>query len=207
MAKKTYDEALLTKERIKKVAKRLFCVMGYEKTNLSLIAQKAGVTRGAIYWYYKNKDDLFFNIFKETTSSKLSIYSIVSEISTNDEVAEVLISHLFQELSNFIRVKENQDIMKIIFHLRWGKNVNKRIRQLVVDLAQEYEKNLQLIVELIVPSQNVQNVESLRYLLVSLIDGCIWGVLTGKNNNIIDNHVFIAESFISIVKTMTKEIN
>lgn len=205
MAKKTYDEALLTKERIKKVAKRLFCVMGYEKTNLSLIAQKAGVTRGAIYWYYKNKDDLFINIFKEATSNKLSIYSIISELSTNDEVTEVLISHLFQELSSFIRIKENQDIMKIIFHLRWGKNVNKRIRDLVEELGQEYEKNLQTIVEHIATNQDVQNVKSLRDLLISLIDGCIWGVLTGKNNNIIDNHVFIAESFITIAKLISKE--
>jgi TetR/AcrR family acrAB operon transcriptional repressor len=205
MAKKTYDEALLTKERIKKVAKRLFCVMGYEKTNLSLIAQKAGVTRGAIYWYYKNKDDLFINIFKEATSNKLSIYSIISELSTNDEVTEVLISNLFQELSSFIRIKENQDIMKIIFHLRWGKNVNKRIRDLVEELGQEYEKNLQTIVEHIAPNQDVQNVKSLRDLLISLIDGCIWGVLTGKNNNIIDNHVFIAESFITIAKLISKE--
>ncbi|MFV0435977.1 MAG: TetR family transcriptional regulator [Desulfopila sp.] len=59
MAKKTREEALRTRETIIDAAVRVFSVQGVAQTTLKDIAEEAGVTRGAIYWHFKNKADLF----------------------------------------------------------------------------------------------------------------------------------------------------
>ena len=59
MARKTKRQAQETKQQIIDAALRLFTVQGVSATSLSDIASAAGVTRGAIYWHFKNKVDLF----------------------------------------------------------------------------------------------------------------------------------------------------
>lgn len=57
--RKTKQEAEETRLRIIQCALELFAEQGISATNLSQIATRAGVTRGAIYWNFKNKLDLF----------------------------------------------------------------------------------------------------------------------------------------------------
>jgi len=51
-----------TKERILKEAVRLFCEKGYPETSVREIVEAAGVTKPVLYYYFKNKDDLFLHI-------------------------------------------------------------------------------------------------------------------------------------------------
>lgn len=59
MARRTKEEALETRNRILNTAERVFLKTGVSRTSLDDIAAAAGVTRGAIYWHFKNKVDLF----------------------------------------------------------------------------------------------------------------------------------------------------
>lgn len=59
MARKTKEEAQDTRDRILKAAEDLFYEKGVSGTTLEDIAEAAGLTRGAIYWHFKNKLDLF----------------------------------------------------------------------------------------------------------------------------------------------------
>ncbi|MCT4701700.1 multidrug efflux transporter transcriptional repressor AcrR [Enterobacteriaceae bacterium H20N1] len=69
MARKTKQQALETRQHILDVAIRLFSKQGVSATSLADIAKAAGVTRGAIYWHFKNKSDLFNEIWELTESS------------------------------------------------------------------------------------------------------------------------------------------
>ncbi|RKQ40938.1 multidrug efflux transporter transcriptional repressor AcrR [Enterobacter sp. R1(2018)] len=69
MARKTKQQALETRQHILDVAIRLFSQQGVSSTSLADIAKAAGVTRGAIYWHFKNKSDLFNEIWELTESS------------------------------------------------------------------------------------------------------------------------------------------
>lgn len=62
--KKTKTEALKTKEHLMLAALETFYQKGIARTSLNEIAQAAGVTRGALYWHFKNKEDLFDAIFR-----------------------------------------------------------------------------------------------------------------------------------------------
>jgi TetR/AcrR family acrAB operon transcriptional repressor len=59
MARRTKEEAQETRNRILDTAERVFLKKGVARTSLDGIARAAGVTRGAIYWHFKNKADLF----------------------------------------------------------------------------------------------------------------------------------------------------
>src|SRR6476469_7520432 len=59
MARATKTEALETRNRILDAAQEVFHAQGVSGTSLEEVAQAADVTRGAIYWHFKNKGDLF----------------------------------------------------------------------------------------------------------------------------------------------------
>jgi len=47
-----------TRERIQSVALELFAEQGYEKTSLREIAERLGVTKAALYYHFKSKEDI-----------------------------------------------------------------------------------------------------------------------------------------------------
>jgi TetR/AcrR family acrAB operon transcriptional repressor len=59
MVRRTQDEAAETRNRILDAAERVFSERGVAHTSLEDIAKAAGVTRGAIYWHFRNKNELF----------------------------------------------------------------------------------------------------------------------------------------------------
>lgn len=59
MVRKTKEEAQETRHAILDAAERVFQEHGVSRTSLAEIAVAAGVTRGAIYWHFRNKADLF----------------------------------------------------------------------------------------------------------------------------------------------------
>lgn len=59
MARRTKEDALATRHRLLDAAELLFQARGVSRTSLNDIALQAGATRGAIYWHFKDKADLF----------------------------------------------------------------------------------------------------------------------------------------------------
>lgn len=59
MVKRTKNDALETRSTLLDTAERVFSAHGVSRTSLADIAKAAGVTRGAIYWHFKDKADLF----------------------------------------------------------------------------------------------------------------------------------------------------
>jgi AcrR family transcriptional regulator len=47
-----------TRERIQSIALELFAEQGYEKTSLREIAERLGVTKAALYYHFKSKEDI-----------------------------------------------------------------------------------------------------------------------------------------------------
>lgn len=65
MARKTAAEAAQTRRRILEAAGDLFAREGVTSTTLEQIARQANLTRGAIYWHFKGKQDLLNALFSE----------------------------------------------------------------------------------------------------------------------------------------------
>jgi TetR/AcrR family acrAB operon transcriptional repressor len=59
MVRRSKEDALATRNSLNDAAERVFLAQGVAGTSLNDIAQAAGTTRGAIYWHFKDKADLF----------------------------------------------------------------------------------------------------------------------------------------------------
>ncbi|MEK0453360.1 MAG: hypothetical protein AGIKBDMD_01317 [Synergistaceae bacterium] len=70
-----------TKENILHTALRLFAQDGYEAASVSDIAGELGITKGALYKHYKNKQDIFNSIVER-------MYQIDAERAKKFEVPE-----------------------------------------------------------------------------------------------------------------------
>lgn len=67
MVRRTKDEAVETRNQILDAAERVFGERGVSRTSLTDIAEAASVTRGAIYWHFKDKADLFNAMMERVT--------------------------------------------------------------------------------------------------------------------------------------------
>lgn len=81
MARKTRKEALATRQGLMDAARDCFHEYGVACTSLEMIGSKAGYTRGAFYWHFKNKTEVlealvsrehdpFIERLRRTTSSE-----------------------------------------------------------------------------------------------------------------------------------------
>lgn len=59
MPRRTKEDALATRNALLDAAEQVFLRQGVAGTSLNDIAEAAGTTRGAIYWHFKDKADLF----------------------------------------------------------------------------------------------------------------------------------------------------
>jgi len=59
VVRRTKEEAQETRNCLLDTAEKVFQEKGVSRTSLNDIAKAAGLTRGAIYWHFKNKADVF----------------------------------------------------------------------------------------------------------------------------------------------------
>ena len=87
MVRRTRDEAAETRNGILDAAEKVFSVRGVSHTSLEDIAKAAGVTRGAIYWHFRNKSELFTAMVDRVTLPIEEMVARSGEDSTADPVS------------------------------------------------------------------------------------------------------------------------
>ncbi len=115
MARKTKQQALETRQHLLDVAIRLFSQHGVSATSLADIAKAAGVTRGAIYWHFKNKSDLFNEIW-ELTESSIGDLETEYRAKFPDDPLSVVRELLIYILQATVADERRRSMTEIIFH-------------------------------------------------------------------------------------------
>jgi len=115
MARKTKEEALATRNRIIDTAEHVFYRKGVSRTSLAEIATAAGVTRGAIYWHFKNKSDLFTAMFERV---KLPLDELIAaSLDTREtDPLERLSDFIVHCLRDTTQDPQRRRILEILFH-------------------------------------------------------------------------------------------
>lgn len=109
MARKTKEDALKTREAILDAAIQVFSVRGVSHTTLANIAKEAGVTRGAIYWHFKDKEDLLAALWEQV----LLPFQPIGRASENPEEPDPL-GKLKQTYVGFFKsLKEDKRLLQI----------------------------------------------------------------------------------------------
>jgi TetR/AcrR family acrAB operon transcriptional repressor len=89
VVRRTKDEAQETRNRLLDAAEHLFSERGVSRTSLEDVAQAAGVTRGAIYWHFKDKSDLFAGMVNRVTLPMEAMVARSSDEGVEDPLASL----------------------------------------------------------------------------------------------------------------------
>jgi TetR/AcrR family acrAB operon transcriptional repressor len=68
MPRKTKEEAAATRQALLDAALIVFSQKGYAAARLEDVAEQAGVSRGAIYWHFHSKAELYTTLVEETSA-------------------------------------------------------------------------------------------------------------------------------------------
>ena len=124
--KRTKEDAELTKKTLLEIAFKELVKSGFENTGLESISEKAGLTRGAVYWHFKNKDDLLDSIIEYKDLESLEVASDICDSDLEPfEKLKKLVSLNFPEIEN--RTKEKNYVrMKLELYNYLNKKGDKR---------------------------------------------------------------------------------
>ena len=114
MVRKTKEEAEQTRKELIQAARRVFHQCGVSRSTLEKIAKAAGVTRGAVYWHFKDKAALFFAMREDVFVPMVERTDalLFSEQFTNPlDAIEASIKEFFRVLEDCSVVREVFEIM------------------------------------------------------------------------------------------------
>ncbi len=99
--RRTKEEAAITRDSLLRAGLRVFSRQGYGATTLDDVAREAGVTRGAIYWHFGGKVELY-NALLEAYSDRgdALVQSAVAEGGTFREVVRRVFMQMLQAVEN-----------------------------------------------------------------------------------------------------------
>lgn len=91
--RKNKEESELSRKKIIEAGAKIFCKKGYSATRLDDIAYSIGMTRGVIYWHFKNKMELFESLVDNALSSieeTVEKNYLLSDISVMEQLRKIL---------------------------------------------------------------------------------------------------------------------
>lgn len=87
MVRRKKDEALATREALLDAAEQVFRASGVARATLGDVASAAGVTRGAVYWHFRDKSELFAAMCSRATLPMQSRLQQAAESDGDDAIA------------------------------------------------------------------------------------------------------------------------
>ncbi|WP_434984844.1 TetR family transcriptional regulator [Vreelandella zhaodongensis] len=115
MARKTKAEAAATREALLDAAEEVFFAKGVARTSLEQIARHADLTRGAVYWHFKNKGDLFMALVERV---RMPFQSLMEEVNNADPTISPLEAIRLACHAGLDRLEQpsHQRILSILLH-------------------------------------------------------------------------------------------
>lgn len=113
MVRKTKEEAAKTRKEIVNAARRVFHQHGVVRSTLEKIAKEAEVTRGAVYWHFESKAELFFAMREDVFDSMLAS---VDELLLSNQFADPL-DAIEASLNEFFRVLQESSELRELFEI------------------------------------------------------------------------------------------
>ncbi len=111
MARRTKEDALATRAALLDAAECVFQQRGVSRTSLADIAQAAGVTRGALYWHFKDKAALF-NAMMDRVTLPLGA-ELEGLLEQRDDPLQALCQHLDEALYQIVHDEQTRRVLRI----------------------------------------------------------------------------------------------
>jgi len=173
--RRTKQEAALTREAILDAAEHAFLEFGVSRTSLAQIAQYAGVTRGAVYFHFADKAEIFRAIIARVRfPQEEMITQILSRQSVNP--LDVLEEAAFTCLQRFCHDEQQQRVLIILTqrceYVGEFSDMSARLRQAIDQMIDLFTRMLRVAKERGMLHANWEPENAAR-ALVSIVGGLI----------------------------------
>lgn len=91
-----------SRENIEKIALELFALNGYHATSVSQIAEKAGISKGLLYNYYENKEQLLAAVVVKVFDEIMNIIQMNENLPAEKQIEQMIvqtINHLKENVT------------------------------------------------------------------------------------------------------------
>ena len=179
MARRTKEDALATRDRILDAAEKVFADAGVAHTALHHIAEAAGVTRGAVYWHFKDKRDIFDAVIErgaQLFSEARNPSQEVSERTPLERVEEYML-----DMPRAVATNERvQRFMSLAWHKVEYVDAGLNLRDRQVECRRQRLAHLECELKAAVRCGQISQhapIPSIALELHSLVDGLMRGWL------------------------------
>lgn len=117
-----------TNDKIRYTSFRFFLEKGYEATNIRDICKIVNIRPSSLYFYYKSKQDLFFNIYDDIWNKKIKYLKNINELKSNIS-PESKLKKLFTETVKY----HTENILNEKLLLRYHLFPAEEITTLLID--------------------------------------------------------------------------
>ena len=169
------------KEKIVDAALVTFSKYGYDRTRMEDVAEAAKVSKGRLYLYFKNKEELFYAI------SERNITELKEQFSTLFTKKEDFISSAENFYENFRSNKTTTDLEKVFFEIIAESSRNPKLRKML------YEQRIKIF-DIVIEYLNSQmqrgllkkdtNTKAIASGLISLYNGLSLSKMLGISDTL-----------------------
>lgn len=155
------------KVKIIQAAQRLIAKQGVEKTSMRNIAEEAGITTGAIYYYYKSKEELLYDVMDFSTAITSTVMKMrYSDTAVRDDVLDEVARQVIQ------RLLKDSGINRLRFYLAYQAALgDEALRaKFLNDYAAQTERTAQLFNYIFETDSKPQDL-SLAVIMIAAMDG------------------------------------
>lgn len=138
----------LTHKKIIESGIEHFLKYGYERSNLRKICKDAGVTTGAFYRHFEDKEDLFVSLVQPLAEEILSFYAKFEKESfeslDKDDVAKLAEINIHGSIESALYMFQRREIFKLLLYKAYGTKYDNFIEKLVELEDQNRKKAMQV---------------------------------------------------------------
>lgn len=182
--RKTKEDAQKTRQAILQAAIEDFSNKGFFNTSLDDIAKTAGVTRGAVYWHFNNKADIFNALHKDLHEPFIQV--LLADLETDSDHPVLQLRDLMTDLLiNLANEPHKEQVMRLFFNCDYSgvlaplQEQHSNSKRESLDLFEAYFKRAQ--------QKGKLNPKADPHILTLTLHCFLKGLLTEYlNNDIID---------------------
>ena len=184
----------VSKEKILAAAAKVIAAKGLDKTSVDDIIAEANVSKGIIYFYYKNKDELLIAGIKYAAESRISqIKNALAKISSPKEK----LTRLFK--ANSLMLQKDRDSFLMTYALLLSSHDDVR-KVVACEYIQSYISYVAEIIEAGVSAGEFIKVDSTSIATSLVITNDLTGILNFNTANIPTSEKIISDLFKLIIK-------
>lgn len=181
MARKSKEDAEKTRQAVLESALDVFSEKGYAKATFDEIAARAGFTKGAVYWYFRNKADLVAALIVEYVGRKRE--ELIHKMPEGNTLDDLLDYFALWAEAGEKDLKFSRFTRFIMCQMEWSEAVVDRVDK-TLTLTKNYhlEKVNQVLSELKAKNElkDGLDINNLQHIVLATYLGIVFSALSKR---------------------------